>query len=118
MTGKENKQYKLEEIVQFYKEFRSHPRGYLKDTQMPLVEFVHGFETAIRMIFGISNYHKNFEEVCQSRGWQVSAMHPISQMRDANWNEAQITNEILEIEVLTWQKVLFELKNQTENDIE
>ena len=84
---------------------RKRPRMYIGEVDAALMDaFLTGFDRAYWILgYVISNsFH---QQIIETRGWEYSALGIMRQMRQKNWSESEIVEELLVIEIETWKRM-------------
>ena len=84
---------------------RKRPRMYIGEVDAELMSaLLTGFNQS-NWILGYSISNSFHQQIIETRGWEYIALGILRQMRQKNWSEAEIVEELLVIEIETWKRM-------------
>jgi hypothetical protein len=88
----------LDSLVSVLAHMRLRPGMYFSNTVPAIQNYLHGFQTACTLL-GFDIW-KDEQEIWAERGWKISALHPINQMRDKGMSDDEIAAEVFAMLIL------------------
>lgn len=102
-------QEKIERIIEQLENIKTRPAMCIGNTEdvEALIHFFHGYSAAIFIIEGdrmptLDVYH----ETQRRRGWQISALGIVPEMKEKGFSDAEIVQELITIEIEAWKTLL------------
>lgn len=99
----------IQNIIKHVEYIRDSPRTFFSDDFSALSNFLGGFNYACFVLGVDAQYHDAYAKAQIEHGWEVLPTHPIQQMAKAGLTQDEILAVALEIELVTWKKVLNQL---------
>ena len=108
-----SKVIEIRKLLELLEEVKKRPRMffYPPDAQSAL-NYLRGFEVAYEFLGGkiASQYQSHYEVIQDEHGWELTAHHPMYAMVESGMDDASVIQEMLELELETWRRVLAQLE--------
>ena len=111
----EQKQF-VKQLIQYLQEVEKHPRMFFSEDMPPVLSFIQGFRLACFAMDLQWQYFETYLEVQTALKYPVSALHFVGHLINEEMPEREIITKALELEILTWERILKQLDSDPPED--